>query len=67
MEIEAIKEIQTEGFLDMEILGIYAGTTKTNFSNRIQEMEERISDIEYMILKMDTLVKENVNSTKFLT
>ena len=46
----------------MENLGKHRQNT-----NIIQEMEERISGIEDMIEEMDTLVKENVKSRKFLT
>ena len=36
------KKTQTEGILDMENLGKGMGTTETNISNRIQELEEKI-------------------------
>jgi len=35
-------------------------------TNRIQEMEETISDIKDMIEEIGTSVKENVKSKKFL-
>ena len=34
---------------------------------QIQEMEDRISGTEDMIEEIDSLVKENINSNKFLT
>lgn len=39
-----------------------AKTSELNLTNRIQEEEERISDIEVKIEEMDTSVKENVKS-----
>jgi DNA-binding Lrp family transcriptional regulator len=47
IEIEAIKKIQTEGTLEMANLGKRTGTTDENIINRMQEMEERISGVEY--------------------
>ena len=46
MEIEAIKKTQVEATLEMENLGKRTGTTDASITNRIQEMEERISGIE---------------------
>ena len=51
-EMEAMKKTQSEGWLDMENLGKRTGTTETRITNRIQEIEERISDAE------DTLMCE---------
>ena len=42
---EVINKTQTVGWLDMENLGKRTGTTETSITNRIQEIEERISDI----------------------
>lgn len=53
MEIEAIKKILTEGILEMETLGKWAGTTDASITNRIQEKEERISGIEDTIEEID--------------
>ena len=38
-----------------------------NISNRIQEMEERISDTEDSIENMDTTIKENAKCKNILT
>ena len=38
-----------------------------SITNRIQEIEERISDAEDTIESTDTTVKENANFKKFLT
>jgi uncharacterized coiled-coil protein SlyX len=53
----------------MENLGKRIGTTDTSITNRIQEMEERISGIEDTIEEIDTLVKKkkNAKAEKFLT
>ena len=66
-EIEAIKKTQTEGILDMENLGKWAGTTEISITNRIQEKEERISGAEDTTEEIDLLVKGNIKSIKFLT
>ena len=39
---------------------------EASFTNKIQEMEERISGIEEVIEKIDKLVKENVKFETFL-
>jgi hypothetical protein len=48
----------------MENLGKRTGT---RFTNRIQGMEERTSGIEGTMEEIDTSVKENAKSKKFLT
>ena len=54
----------------MENLRKRIGTTDTSITNRIQEMEERISGVEDTIEDIDTSVKEdvkaNVSGTKYL-
>jgi hypothetical protein len=66
VEIGAIKKTQTGGILGMENLGKRTGTTDTSITNRIQEMEDRISGVEDRTEEIDTSVKENVKSKKFL-
>ena len=46
----------------MENLGKQTGTTDASITNRIQEMEERISGIEDMLEEINSLVKGNVES-----
>ena len=65
-EIEALKKTQTEGILDMENLDKQMDTTEASITNRIQEMEDRISGVEDTIEEIDSLVKENVKYNKFL-
>ena len=51
----------------MENLGKLTGTTETSITNRIQEIEKRISDTEDTIEEINSLIKENNKSNKFLT
>ena len=46
MEEETIKKTQRETTLEIETLGKKSGTIDASISNRIQEMEERISGTE---------------------
>jgi predicted nucleic acid-binding Zn-ribbon protein len=57
-EVETIKKTQRETTLEIEILGKKSGTIDVSISNRIQEMEERISGAEDSIENMDTTIKE---------
>jgi hypothetical protein len=53
------KNSQRETTLEIEILGKKSGTIHLSISNRIQEMEERISGAEDSIENMNTTIKEN--------
>jgi hypothetical protein len=53
MEGETIKKTQREITLEIETLGKKSGTIDASISNRIQEMEERISGAEDSIGNMD--------------
>ena len=53
------KKTQRETTLEIETLGKKSGTIDTSISNRIQEMEERISGGEDSVENMDTTIKEN--------
>ena len=64
-EMEARKKTQTEDQLDMENLSQRAESTETSIINRIQEIEERISDSEDTIEKINALIKENSKANKF--
>jgi chromosome segregation ATPase len=66
MEVETIKKTQRETTLKIEILGKESGTIDVSISNRIQEMEERISGTEDSIENMDTKIKENAKCKKIL-
>ena len=51
----------------MENLGKKSGVTDASITNRVQEIEERISGVEDIIEDIDTTIKENTKCTKFLT
>jgi chromosome segregation ATPase len=55
-EVDTIKNTQSEAMLEIENLAKKSGTIDTSISNRIQEMEERISGVEDSI--------ENIGTTK---
>jgi hypothetical protein len=73
MEVETMKKRETT--LKIETLGKKSGTIDASISNRIQEMEERISGAEDSIENMDTTLPllrignktpmEGVTETKF--
>ena len=46
MEIKTIKKTQKEATLEMDHLGKRTGAMDAIITNRIQEIEERMSDIE---------------------
>ena len=60
-EVETIMITQRKTTLEIETLGKKSGTIDASISNRIQEMEERISGAEDSIENMDTTIKENAN------
>ena len=61
MEIESINH---KGKLEIENLGKRSGVIDASITNRIQEIEERISSTEDTIENIDTTVKENAKSKK---
>ena len=67
MELDTIKKSQKETTLELEILGKRSGVIDESIANRIQEIEERISDAEDTIENIDTTIKENVKCKKILT
>jgi hypothetical protein len=66
-EVETIKKAQSETTLEIDALGKKSGTIDASISNRIQEMEERISGAEYSIGNMGTTIKENAKCKQILT
>ena len=58
-EVDTIKKTQSEATLEIETLGKRYGTIHVSISNRIQEMEERISGAEDSIQNIRTTIKEN--------
>jgi hypothetical protein len=59
IEVETIKKTQRETTLEIETLGKKSGTIDASISNRIRDMEERISSAEDSIGNLDTTVKEH--------
>ena len=53
--------------MDIENLGKRIETTETSITNRIEEIEERISDAEDTIEKIKALIKENSKSNMLLS
>jgi chromosome segregation ATPase len=66
-EVDTIKKTQSEATLEIETLGKKSGTIDARFTNRIQEMEERISGAEDSIENISTTIKENAKCKKILT
>ena len=66
-EVDTIKKSQSEATLEIETLGKNSGTIDASISNRIQEMEERISGAEDSIENSSTTIKENVKWKKILS
>jgi chromosome segregation ATPase len=58
MEIETIRKSQRETTLESGNLGKRSGIIDASITNRIQEIEERISGAEDTIENIDTTVKE---------
>jgi predicted nucleic acid-binding Zn-ribbon protein len=66
-EVETIKKTQSETTLEIKTLGKKSGTIDVSISNRIQEMEERISSAEDFIENTGTTIKENAKCKMILT
>jgi chromosome segregation ATPase len=66
-ELDTIKKTQSEATLEIENLGKKFGNIDASISNRIQEMEERISCAEDSIENISMTIKENTKCKKILT
>jgi len=66
MEIETIKKSQRETTLEIENLGKRSEVIDASITNRIQEIEERISGGKDTVENFDTTVKKCV-CKRFLT
>ena len=64
MEVETIKKAQRQTILEIENLAKRWGVIDASITNRIEEIEERISGAENTIENIDTTVKENTNAKK---
>jgi cell division protein FtsL len=65
-EVETIKKTENETTLEIETLGKKSRIIDASISNRIQEMEERISGAEDSIEIMGRTIKENAKCKKIL-
>jgi hypothetical protein len=65
--VETIKKTQGEPTLEIETLGKKSGNIDASISNKIQEMEERISGAEDPIENIGTTIKDNAKCKKILT
>jgi chromosome segregation ATPase len=63
-EGDTIKTTQSEATLEIETLGKKSGNIDASISNRIQEMEERISGAEDAIENIGTTIKKNAKSKR---
>lgn len=62
MNVEAIKNTDTEGIQEIENLGRKTGTKDTNIITRILQKEEGTSSSEGNIEGIDTPIKSNAKS-----
>jgi hypothetical protein len=67
MEIETIKESQSETTLEVGNLGKRLGVIGASINNKKQEMEESSSGAKDSRENMDTKIKENAKYKKILT
>ena len=63
-EVDTIKKTQSEAKLEIETLEKRSGTIDGSISNRIQEMEERISGAQDSIENISTTIKDNAKCKK---
>jgi predicted nucleic acid-binding Zn-ribbon protein len=63
-EVNTIKKMQSKAKLEIETLGKKSGNIDASISNRIQEMEERISGTEDSIENIGTAIKDNAKCKK---
>jgi hypothetical protein len=66
-EVETIKKTQSETTLEIKTLGKKSGIIDASISNRIQEMEDRISGAEDSIENISKTIKENAKCKKIPT
>jgi chromosome segregation ATPase len=66
-QVNTIEKTQSKAKLEMETLGKKSGSIDASISNRIKEMEEKISGAEDSIENIGTTIKENAKCKKILT
>jgi DNA repair exonuclease SbcCD ATPase subunit len=67
LKVETINKSQRETTLELENLVKWSVVIDTSITDRIKEIEERISGAEVTIENIETTVKENTKSKKLLT
>jgi predicted nucleic acid-binding Zn-ribbon protein len=67
MKGETIKKSQSKTILEIRNLGKKSGAIDASITNRVQEIEEKISGAEHTIENIDKTIKENSNCKKILT
>ena len=63
-EVNTINKTQSEATLEIETLGKKSETIDASISNRIQDMEERISGAEDSIENISTTIKKKMQNAK---
>jgi uncharacterized coiled-coil DUF342 family protein len=66
-EVDTIKKTHSEATMEIETQRKKSGTIDASITNRIQEMEERISGAEDSVENISTTIKENSKCRKILT
>jgi predicted nucleic acid-binding Zn-ribbon protein len=64
MQVETRKKSQRETTLEIETLGKKSGVTDASITNRIKEIEERISGAEDTIENIDRTIKKLKNAKR---
>ena len=67
IEVQTIMKTQIEATLEMKNLGKRSRITDVTINNRIQELQERNSDVKDTIEEIDTTVNENSKHENILT
>jgi hypothetical protein len=67
VEEETMKKTQMEVNLEMENLGKRSRITDVSITNRIQDLEERISGVKDKVEEVNTTVKENSKHENLIT
>jgi chromosome segregation ATPase len=65
-KVETINKTQSKATLEIKTLGKKSGTIDSSISNRMQEMEDRISGAEDSIENIGTTIKEYAKFKKIL-
>ena len=61
-EVESIQKSQRKTTLDIENIGKRPGVIDSSITNKVKEIEKRISGAEDTIENIDTIVKENIQT-----